>query len=277
LRAGGTRLPVFFCHPNGGDTAVYRQLVHLLDNDIPVYGLDRLDDIFLIEDRVRAYIPLVRSVQPHGPYRIAGWSLGGAIAVELAQQLQALGEQVELVTMIDTIVPLANETELSEVEHLEKRFKNFKEFLESSYGKEIDLPYVKMARLDPEGQAELLADTILAEGLVDEAVSGAILRHQRTSFVDARAIELYHPKKYSGHILFFSAKDIAEGGLQDARFHRTDPARGWDEFCDDIDVVIANGHHLSLLDPPNVDHIAVRLNEVLRLADSTSTSPRGKQ
>jgi phthiocerol/phenolphthiocerol synthesis type-I polyketide synthase D len=62
--------------------------------------------------------------------------------------------------------------------------------------------------------------------------------------------------------VFYSAALPVPGGLRDPRFDRTDPARGWDAVCPDIEVVNVPGHHLSLLDPPNVEVIARHLSGV---------------
>ncbi|QWF78052.1 type I polyketide synthase [Amycolatopsis sp. CA-230715] len=263
LRTRGDQNPLFFFHPGGGDTAVYRQLVGLLDEDIPAYGFDRVDGLVSVEERVERYLPELRKIQPHGPYRLAGWSFGGFIAFDMAQRLRAEGEEVELLAMIDSILPLTGDTGLSDVDLMKKRLERFEEFLESSYGKRIDLPFDRLARLGVEDQAQLLVDTMRAEGLVNGEVSEAILHHQRTSFVDARALEFYRPDRYDGPLVFFSAADQVPGGLRDHRFDRTDDARGWDAVCPALDVIVVPGHHLSLLDPPNVDHIAARLTELL--------------
>ena len=46
-------------------------------------------------------------MQPAGPYRLGGWSLGGLIAFEMARQLTEAGQEVELVALIDTLPPAA--------------------------------------------------------------------------------------------------------------------------------------------------------------------------
>jgi thioesterase domain-containing protein len=206
---------------------------------------------------------VLREVQPHGPYRLAGWSFGGFLAYEMAQQLRNAGEEVELVALIDSIIPLPNDSGLSDVELLEKRFERFGEFLEASYGARLELPFEKMARLDDEEQVQLLVDTMRDSGLINNDVSQAILHHQRTSFLDARSLERYCPEAYPGPVTFYSAAESIPGGLRDHRFDRTDPARGWDQVCADLDVVVVPGHHLSLLDPPNVDAIGRHLRTVL--------------
>ncbi|SDY81301.1 phthiocerol/phenolphthiocerol synthesis type-I polyketide synthase A/phthiocerol/phenolphthiocerol synthesis type-I polyketide synthase B [Amycolatopsis xylanica] len=267
LRAEGSRTPLFFFHPSGGDTAVYQQLTDLLEGDFPVYGFDRLDGVSSVEDRIERYLPELRAIQPHGPYRLAGWSFGGCQAFEAAQRLRREGEQVELLGLIDPIIPLPIRSGLSEVELLEKRFERFEEFVGSCYGREITLPYAKMARLGDEEQVELLIAAMRDEGLVNSAVSDAILTHQRTSFLDSRALERYVAQAYDGPAVYFSAAEPVPGGLRDERFDRMDPARGWDEVCSRLDVLTVPGHHLSLLDPPNVDVIGEHLNGLLASLD----------
>jgi phthiocerol/phenolphthiocerol synthesis type-I polyketide synthase D len=263
LRQHGAGLPLFFFHPAGGDTAVYRQLGQLIEADIPIYGLDRHEGASTVEAKANQYLPHLRMVQPQGPYRLAGWSYGGQLAFETAQQLRKTGEAVEVVALIDSILPLPNTSGLSDVALLARRLKRFGEFLEATYGSRIDLPYERLARLDDEGQVELLVGTLRESGLVNAAVSEAILDHQRTSFLDARALERYRPERYDGRVVLFGAADVAPGGLADERFDRRDPARGWDEVCTDLELITIPGHHLSLLDPPNVEHIAAQLDGLL--------------
>jgi acyl transferase domain-containing protein/thioesterase domain-containing protein/acyl carrier protein len=263
LRKGGTEPPLFFFHPAGGDTAVYRQLGELIDPGIPLYGLDRREGSVSVEDKARQYLREIRRVRPSGPYRLAGWSYGGHLAFEAAQQLRQAGEEVEVVALIDSILPLPNKTGMSDVELLAKRFERFGEFLETSYGSKLDLPFEQLASLGDEDQVQLLVDTIRASGLINTTVSEAILHHQRTSFLDTRSLERYRPEPYGGRVVFFSAAESVPGGLRDQRFERTDPARGWDAVCADLELITVPGHHLSLLDPPNVEHIACHLGGML--------------
>lgn len=271
LREHGDNPPLFLFHPGGGDTQVYRQLIAQLDADTPVFGFDRIEGVTSVEDRVRRYLPELRAIQPEGPYQLAGWSFGGFLAYEMAQQLRHAGARVDVLALMDPILPLPNETGLSEVQQLEKRFERFEEFLETSYGRRVTLPYERLARLDDQEQVELLISTMLEEGLVNSAVSDAILHHQRTSFLDARSLERYRPAHYDGRVVFFGAGEEVPGGLRDQRFDRMDPAKGWDAVCTDLEILTVPGHHLSMLDPPNVEEIGKHLDNVL----ATSRKPVG--
>jgi phthiocerol/phenolphthiocerol synthesis type-I polyketide synthase D len=226
--------------------------------------LDRLAGEFSVEDRAKRYVQLLREAQPRGPYLLAGWSFGGALAYETARLLQGSGERIELLAMIDTILPLPDPPGLSGIQVLERRFQRFAHFLQDSYGKPLALPYERLARLDDEAQAEVLIDTIVQSGLIDPVAGGAIIEHQRTSYLDVRALDRYRPAPIDGPVVLFSARDVQSDGMRDPRFDRRDAARGWDAVCrEQLCVVTVPGHHLSVLDPPHVDSLAAHLNELL--------------
>jgi amino acid adenylation domain-containing protein len=116
LRSGrpGTDRPALFClHPAVGISWVYAGLLRHLDPEQPVYGLQARG---LTEpersarrpaDLVEDYAALIRSVRPHGPYALLGWSFGGMVAHRLASRLQAEGEQVSLLALLDSYPPRA--------------------------------------------------------------------------------------------------------------------------------------------------------------------------
>ncbi|HEX3872719.1 MAG TPA: SDR family NAD(P)-dependent oxidoreductase [Solirubrobacteraceae bacterium] len=270
LRAGGPST-LFMFHPGGGDTLVYRQLVDRLDPSLTVWGFDRLPGALSVEQRAERYVELLRETQRHGPYQLAGWSFGGALAYETALRLHAVGERVELLAMIDTILPLPDPPGRSDAAVLELRFRRFADFLEHNYGKPVALPYERMARLGDEAQTDAMIEAIVDAGLVDPVANAAIISHQRTSYLDVRALERYRPAHHDGPVTLYSAQDVQTGGMRDARFDRQDPSRGWDPVCgDQLDIVSIPGHHLSLLDPPHVEtlatHLAWLLSELRRAA-----------
>ncbi|WP_084161293.1 non-ribosomal peptide synthetase [Nocardia sp. BMG51109] len=99
--------PLFCVHPAIGLSWCYSGLLAQLPADRPVYGLQAPhvsggDDDNSIVDAAKQYVAHMRSVQPHGPYHLLGWSLGGLIAQEIAVQLQHAGERVALLAMMDS-------------------------------------------------------------------------------------------------------------------------------------------------------------------------------
>ncbi|MFD0332647.1 thioesterase domain-containing protein [Streptomyces erythrogriseus] len=107
LRAEGTATPLFCVHPGAGIAWRYTGLLPHLGGDQPVHGIQAagLDGARPPAPDAAAmvahYLDLVRQVQPHGPYRLLGWSYGGFVAHAMACALQRDGERVELLAMLD--------------------------------------------------------------------------------------------------------------------------------------------------------------------------------
>jgi amino acid adenylation domain-containing protein len=106
LRAEGGEPPLFCVHPAAGMSWVYSGLLRHLDKDRPVYGLQARGlagpiGPASIEDMVTDYLARIRSVQPAGPYHLLGWSFGAGLAHAMAVRLQAEGEQVALLALMD--------------------------------------------------------------------------------------------------------------------------------------------------------------------------------
>jgi amino acid adenylation domain-containing protein len=112
LRAGGANTPLFLVHGLSGSVLPYMDLARLVNGDRPVLGLRALGlergelPLRTIEEMATRYVEAVRSYRPSGPYLLAGWSMGGVIAVEMARQRRAEGAAVDLVALLDTVPTL---------------------------------------------------------------------------------------------------------------------------------------------------------------------------
>ena len=111
LRGAGAGRPVFFVHAAGGHAVSYAALARHLGTGQPSYALQArgLEGEGVprasVEEMARAYLAELRSVQPEGPYLLGGWSMGGLVAFELARRLEAEGEGVALLALLDTRAP----------------------------------------------------------------------------------------------------------------------------------------------------------------------------
>jgi nonribosomal peptide synthetase CepC len=107
LRAGGDRPPLFCVHASGGLSWNYAPLLRSLPSNQPVYGvqargLARTEPQHgSVEEMAADYVEQIRTVQPAGPYHLLGWSLGGRIAQEMATVLEAEGEEIGLLALLD--------------------------------------------------------------------------------------------------------------------------------------------------------------------------------
>jgi acyl transferase domain-containing protein len=109
IQPKGSKPPLFLIHEIEGSVIVFRDLVKHLDSDQPVWGveysLNESSSPFLrMEDLAAYYLREVRQLQPTGPYYLLGYSFGGLLAFEMAQQLHVAGQRVELLGMLDTFL-----------------------------------------------------------------------------------------------------------------------------------------------------------------------------
>jgi thioesterase domain-containing protein/acyl carrier protein len=109
IRPNGTKPILFLVHEIEGSVIVFRDLVKHLDPDQPLWGVEysggESSSPFLkMEDLATHYLEEIRKLQPAGPYYFLGYSFGGLLAFEMAQQLQAAGQQVKMLGMLDTFL-----------------------------------------------------------------------------------------------------------------------------------------------------------------------------
>ncbi|WP_181015072.1 amino acid adenylation domain-containing protein [Pseudomonas syringae] len=108
---GSTHAPLFCLPPGGGGTYSYYPLAGRLSDSRRVYGL--VNKAYVVpgwfdtswQDMVDYYVEQIRMTQPHGPYNLLGWSMGGALAVEVAHVLERAGEVVSFLGLVDTQLP----------------------------------------------------------------------------------------------------------------------------------------------------------------------------
>lgn len=111
LAVTGERRALFFVHAIGGTVYFMRPVAQRMSGVRDVYGLQchaldrRNTPDATIEEMASRYRRAIRLIQPSGPYEVAGYSMGGLIAAEIASGMAAEGEDVGLVAVIDSIAP----------------------------------------------------------------------------------------------------------------------------------------------------------------------------
>src|SRR5919199_285902 len=107
IQTKGSRPALFCVHPVDGAVHCFEALAKHLDAEQPVYalraqGLEAGEQPFTtVAEMATAYLELVRSVQPRGPYHLVGYSFGSAVVVEMARLLQQDGDEVGLLAVLD--------------------------------------------------------------------------------------------------------------------------------------------------------------------------------
>ncbi|PFN48379.1 non-ribosomal peptide synthetase [Bacillus thuringiensis] len=205
LRASGDQLPLFCVHPAGGLSWCYAGLMKSLGTDYPIYGVQargiaKNEELpKTLEEMAADYLKHVREVQPHGPYRLLGWSLGGNVVHAMAAQLQNEGEEVELLVMLDSYPGhfLPNTEAPTEEEALIALLALGGYDPDNMDGKPLTMESaVEILRKDGSALASLEEETIL--NLKETYVNSVGL------------LGKYVPKVYNGDILFFRSTVIPD-------------------------------------------------------------------
>ena len=123
--------PFFLVAGMFGNVLNLRHLASLVGTDRPFYGLQAAglyggeEPHGTFEEMAEAYIGEIQQVQPHGPYTIGGFSGGGITAFEMAHQLTAAGEEVSMLLMLDSLLPV--EPEITKLDRVRVQMLRLKE------------------------------------------------------------------------------------------------------------------------------------------------------
>jgi amino acid adenylation domain-containing protein len=273
--------PAFFCiHPIFGVVFPYYELAAHLGKDQPFYGLQPIGldgktlPLTRIEDMAAHYIEALRSVQPHGPYYLGGWSFGGWVAFEMAQQLQQAGEEVALLAVLDTLAPIPGHVSLGhglkfmlttamryiwpffldyvyliiaivkqQIHSLIERFPNLNKIVRFSGWESLMRAKSKQnATLNQSKESQL---RILSEL--------AIVPMLRVFYANSQAVLDYVPQAYSSRINLFRTNDRSSIGTED-------PSLSWDRLAEGgTEIHHLPGNHLTMLRKPHIQVLAAQL------------------
>lgn len=254
MQVAGDKTPLFCVHPGVGEVLVFVNLAKYFVGDRPFYALrargfnagEKPFESF--EEMVSTYVDAIRAKQPHGPYAVAGYSYGGAVAFEIAKVLEAQGERVDFVGSFN--LPPHIKYRMNELDFVETA-ANLAFFLALIDKKQsLDLP-AQLRHLSRDEQlahfidiapkarlAELdltlekfTAWATLADGLTDlgrtYAPSGSV-----------RSMSVFYAIPLRG-----TKEDWLKNELS-----------RWDEHCPDVRYLDVPGEHYTLMGP---NHVAV--------------------
>ncbi len=270
---GGTGLPLFFLHGDYAGGGLYcRNLARHLGTRqafvaVAPHGLDGAALPDSIEEMAAARLRDLRAVQPAGPYLLGGHCNGGLVALELANQLRAEGEEVALLVLVDT--PSYN------AGFFAQQARRVLEGVDAACGSgffggflEIQHALWKFRRFRRKLRTRSLSehlsrlDGFAARRRRTEAQPHAPLRaHYR------RVMNTYLPKPYAGRITCMVA---SEGN----RVGSSHPG-AWRNIADDVEVrTIAEGHFAGIT--THVENLAAELRACLDDAGTHAGSPPNK-
>jgi thioesterase domain-containing protein len=243
LNAGPPSRTVFCIHEIGGNVTAYAEVAarlaaaaHLIGVEAGSAGLGREPGRDLLA-MARTYAEAIRDIQPVGPYRLIGYSLGGAIAHAIAALMEAGGGSVELLAVVDSVLPVGPLTDTLR-----------------RYADRIDA----LAALPPGGLAKArpLARRLDLPEVVLTLPPDDLARRLHTMAAHTVALLTYRPIPIRSEVLLYQA----------GRSRWAMPlAEAWAPYCGRVDARTGPGDHLSIMRPPAIDGIADDLWAVLRL------------
>jgi len=258
-----SRAPLFLIHPVGGNVLCYAELARALDRT--VYGLQMPDPDqegfpASLEELATLYLEEVRKVRPEPPHHLAGWSMGGVLAFEMARQLGRRNGRSGLLAIADAEPPLEARAPVRD-EDLLRRFALDLAGLSAS-GAPLRLP-----ELAP-GSGDALEEELFAfarqAGLIPPGLGLSTVRTLFHMFrVNVGFLRAYGGgEPCAGPALLLLAKETAYPGRCDELAH------GWSALIGSgLEVRSLPGNHYSLLKRPNVQSLAEQLRKALTRAE----------
>ncbi|MGA5546002.1 polyketide synthase Pks13 [Mycobacterium sp. NPDC051198] len=263
---GTSHVPLFVFHPAGGSTVVYEPLIKRLPADTPIYGIERVEGA--IEERAAEYVPKLLAMH-NGPFMLAGWSLGGALAYACAIGLKQAGADVRFVGLIDLALP--GEPIDQSKEGMRARWDRYALFAQRTFNVEIPaIPYEELEQLDDEGQVKFVLDAIKDSGV---QIPGGIIEHQRTSYLDQRALATIEVQPYDGHVTLYLADRYHDDAIVfEPAYATRKPDGGWGEYVRDLEVVPIGGEHIQAIDEPYIAKVGAHMSEAINRIEAESES-----
>ena len=259
IQSQGSRAPFFCVHAVGGQVISYAELSQEMGLEQPFYGLQSPPANYFpesdisIEQMATLYNREIRSVQPVGPYLLSGWSMGGLVAWEMAQQLIKEGETIGLLALMDTTPPsgyLEADDRADEISMLAR----FALDMSRLVGKDPRPLVEQFSQAAAQDQWNMVQETLTSYGVLAPKTAHAEMTALLNVFTrNALAMNNYslHPSDQS--VVFFRASETPE------RFSKL-----WTKWAGGgIQFHLVPGDHFTMLRRPNVRIIAETLERYI--------------
>ena len=212
------------------------------------------------------YIEAIKQVQEKGPYYLAGQSLGGTLALEIAQQLQVQGNPVAFLALFDTYLP----------EHIPESMKSRSQsdLLIEQFGFAMGLDAKKLNDIPEEDQLEYIYNLADEMGVLPSDLNfPQAKRIIEVIFSNARAMIKYRINAYSGNLIHISARSSLEGSPE-IKNKDLKSISGWKDVVQgQLTEYEIDGTHESILQAPYVKALAEYLSaELMRSPENNSNA-----
>jgi amino acid adenylation domain-containing protein len=259
LKADGDNPPLFIVHGVGGNVINFYGLSMRIDPCQPVYGVQAQSllagqpALLRLEDMAAHYVKEIRKIQPHGPYRLLGYSFGGTMALEMAHQLRAAGEVVAPIGMLD-----------ARSIHFEQAFMN-ELSTQSKVSRRITRFAGNTTSLSWRNRFKYIVEKIctravrICSGLGHKLGLRTLPPFLKSAYdINHTAFNNYKPRRYDGKLILFRAAEQDYTGPRDL---------GWGEiFTQGVEIHDIPGDHERMFLEPSIDILAAELHSAIEQA-----------
>jgi thioesterase domain-containing protein len=271
ISPGGTRPPLFLLHPVGGGVQPYYLLAQYLSSDQPVYAIQNHEfgshqerPYASIEELAARYLDLIRPLTGDQPFYLGGWSMGGIIAFEMAQQMhREAGKTPVLLLMIDAPAQFAS------VPHGDDGFAHELVLLGQIWAHQKHKEFTRSAehfqQMPPKEQLAHFVEIIKQERIVDSGADEGALQAAIKMFINNnRACERYVPRRYAGSMVVLRASEVQRETKERTHGVWKDPSFGWQAFCaNTVGVHYVPGDHMFMMFEPHIQVLGATLQECM--------------
>lgn len=273
IKSGGDDLPLYMvCPIDLSPLGRFIPFADLLEDTRPIYGIqlttvDELDHATAsVESIATQYVADLVEFDPEGPYALAGYSIGGLIAFEMAKQLEAMGKKIKFLCLFDTIAYTANASPppvpansfyrvaSSFISRLKKLALDFYFSIDNDlYLLRYDTRNLLRRKKHRFGK---FVKKLLNKELVlpQQPESRLHWENMQTSVV--KAYKEYRLTPYNGDIVLFRARRRT--------IHFGDPVYlGWKPFAKAVKVFVTEGNHYTMFNQPHREQLAKLMQQCL--------------
>ncbi|MCX7595059.1 MAG: amino acid adenylation domain-containing protein [Fischerella sp.] len=259
INSNGSKPPLFCVHDLAGEVFYYRNLSLHLGSDQPIYGLQsqgldgKRPPLTRVEDMASYYIQQIRTVQPQGPYFLAGYCFGGLVAFEMAQQLHKQGEKIGILVLLDAFIPNVT-ARLPFWQRIPLHFNNVLREGPAYIWQRIQVWYQYL---------KYKIKHSLLKSHVEENLLPSTPEHLKIIDVNKQAMKEYVVQAYSGQMVLLLTEE-SKLYFEQAIGLQCGPLFGWGNFITGgLDVNFIPGLHLTCLKEPHVQVLAEKLQTYL--------------
>jgi amino acid adenylation domain-containing protein len=268
-----SKTPLFCIHGIWGNVLFYRKLARYLDPQQPFYalpaqGLDgQQAPLTSLSEMASRYVQEIQKVQSKGPYLLGGFSLGGLLALEVAQQLQTQGHEVKLLAIFDTVAPqvrqFSDHANPQKPDHLwKKSWLHVKKLLHLPLKEKVSYLWETMYWHLKAGKMSIFYQLYLR--YIKRSLPE--LHIIKVANASHQAYKIYSAEIYPGKVtLFRAANTVTES--------ETDPTLRWCNLATDgVDIYEVPGTtHTNIMEEPYVQLLAKQLQGCLERLSANNT------